>query len=94
MKSSWSADSAIPKFVFLIAPKDGFAKELVGFLARMIDGFEEVDPILPIPYGLIEGFDVADAVTLPSSSPSSLEMKSSMSCFKYIFVSASTTYFI
>ncbi len=79
MRSSWSADSAIPKFGFFAAPKLGLAKEF-GFLAKMIVGFDDDAPT-PMLEGLGYGFDVAAAeVMLPSISPSSLDMNSSMSC--------------
>ena len=67
----------MPKFIFLGAPKLGFANEL-GFFAIMMAGFEDDVVILPILDGLMLGFEVAAAVTLPSSTPSSLEMNSSM----------------
>ncbi len=69
----------MPKFGFFAAPKVGLAKEF-GFFAKIIVGFE-VDEPGPMLEGLSYGFEVAAAdVTLPSISPSSLDMKSSMSC--------------
>jgi len=65
-KSSASADSAIPKFVFFTTPKLGLAKEFVYF-ARMMVGFYEFMTGLPRLVGLICGLEIAEAVTLPSN---------------------------
>jgi hypothetical protein len=52
-----------------------------GFLVKIIAGLDDDDPPVPMLEGLSYGFEVAAAeVTLPSISPSSLEMNSSMSC--------------
>lgn len=52
-KSSASADSSIPKFVFFATPKLGLAKEFVFFARMMVVGFDEFMTGLPRLVGLI-----------------------------------------